>query len=377
LGDWKFYQEVNHKFADAFIEETQDSLPIALIQDYHFAPLPALLRERRPDTTISLFWHIPWPNPEVFHICPWRKELLHGMLSADLIGFHTQYHCNNFLDTVDRVLESRVDRETFSVEIAGHICHVKPFPISVEWPPEHELPAELVPDDRNKVIEQLNIDPSSLIGLGVDRLDYTKGLIERALAVERLLERHPELVGRFVFIQIASPSRMKIKSYEELGKELIEVTDRINNRFHRAGYQPFLVKLSIHNQADIFRYYRAADLCVVSSLHDGMNLVAKEFVASRSDLGGALVLSTFTGAARELLTAYLINPYDIEETSETIFRALVADPQEKRDRMARMRETVASNNVYTWAGRLLSEIQKIVAQRTPLSTGIDSTGTIG
>jgi trehalose 6-phosphate synthase len=320
----------------------------------------------------SLFWHIPWPNSEAIAICPWKEELLLGMLGADLIGFHTQYHCNNFLDTVDRFLEARVDRAHHSVTIQGHTCRIKPFPISIEWPPRHDVPAAEIPRIRREVLEELHLPADALLALGVDRVDYTKGIVERFLAVERMLELHPELVGRFVLLQVGAPSRTHIKRYQDLNSEVQEVADRINWKFRKPGYEPIALRLAHHDASEVFRFYRAADTCLVTSLHDGMNLVAKEYIAARSDEGGALVLSSFTGAASELKEAFIVNPYDVDETAETVFRAVSLRPDERQARMARLRQTVASNNVYAWAAQFLSEIHEI-AQPDPAAM---RTGTV-
>ena len=366
--DWKMYHRVNEKFAQAFAEEhAKSDRPIVLIQDYHFALLPGMIRRLRPDAVLSLFWHIPWPNPETIGICPWKKELLRGMLGADLIGFHTQYHCNNFLDTVDRYLEARVDRENFSVTIQGHVCYVKPFSISVEWPSRFELPVERFAAEREELLAELNLPRDVQMGIGIDRVDYTKGLIERLESVERLLDRHPELVGKFVFVQIGAPSRTHIKRYQDLNAEVQETADRINWKFHNAEVPPILLKLSHHDAQEVNRYYRAADICFVSSLHDGMNLVAKEYVAARKDQGGVLVLSTFTGASRELTDALLVNPYDLDECAEALYLALTMPKQEREQRMSRLRRIVSEKNVYAWAGSFLGEVYRI-AQATPSST---------
>lgn len=363
--DWETYRQVNEKFAEAFHEELKESpaTPIALIQDYHFALLPQMIRKKLPQSVLSLFWHIPWPNPEVIGICPWKKEIVEGMISADLIGFHTQYHCNNFLDTADRFLEVRVDRENFSITAKGHVCYVKPFPISIEWPPRHNLSPGEIPGVRRQIIDENNLPKDALIAVGVDRLDYTKGILEKFLAVERLLEQHPGLIGRFVLVQISAPSRTSIGSYRDLNEETQDVAKRINARFGREGYRPIVHRLKHHDSQEVVRYYRAADVCVVSSLHDGMNLVAKEFVASRPDNGGALVLSSFTGAAREMVDAFITNPYDIEESAEMIYRALTLAPAEREQRMSRMRAHILKNNAYCWAGHFLEEIHRIAEAR--------------
>lgn len=357
--DWRQYEAVNKKFADAFAAENASERPVVLIQDYHFALLPQLIRARRPDAVLTLFWHIPWPNPEAFGICPWKKEVLIGMLGSDLIGFHTQYHCNNFLDTVDRFLEARVDRENFSVTIQGHTCFVKPFSISVEWPSSYELPLEEFEKERLETLADLNLPRDIKIGIGVDRVDYTKGIVERFLSIEKMLDQHPELVGKFVFVQIGAPSRTHIKRYQDLNAEVQELADRINWKFNQAEVPPILLKLVHHNPPELFRYYRAADICFVSSLHDGMNLVAKEYISAHKDGDGVLILSTFAGASRELTDALLVNPYDLDECAHALYTSLTMPESERRARMQRLRQVVAERNVYFWAGALLAETQRI------------------
>lgn len=366
--DYRHYVAVNERFAQAFLEEPTEQGTVVLIQDYHLALLPRMIRNERPDAILSLFWHIPWPNPEAFGICPWKKELLIGMLGSDLIGFHTQFHCNNFLDTVDRILEARVDRENFSVTFRGHVCYVKPFSISVEWPPHYDLPVEEFGAERDRLLQELELPREIRIGVGVDRVDYTKGLVERLRSVERMLEKHPELIGKFAFIQIGAPSRTSIKRYQDLNSEVREVAGEINRKFSgHEGPSPILLRLTHHNPPEIFRYYRAADVCFVSSLHDGMNLVAKEYVAARKDLRGALVLSTFAGASRELLDALLVNPYDIDECATALHHALAMTDGERKQRMERLRAVVAEKNVYAWAGSLLSEIHRISRRKSALT----------
>lgn len=361
--DWKYYCAVNDKFAEAFAEEMVGDKPIALVQDYHFTLLPQRIRKLKPQAVVGLFWHIPWSSPDVMRICPWITELITGMLGSDLIGFQTQYHCNNFLDCVDRFLEARVDRENFSVTMQGHTCYVKPFPISIECPPKNDVSQSEIVAIRARVFDELGIPSESFLGIGVDRIDYTKGIVERLLSIERLLEKHPELVGRFTFVQVGSPSRTSLKKYRDVNWEIRELADRVNLRFRQPGYEPIHLRFFHHDASAIFRFYRAADVCVVNSLHDGMNLVAKEFIASRSDNRGALVLSSFTGAARELTDALVINPYDIEETSDAIYRALSMENTEREERMARMRRHITANNVYHWAHRYLSEIHRISEKR--------------
>ena len=358
-GDWSHYKAVNQKFADALCAEVDSEDPIVLVQDYHFARLPRLIRERLPRATVIMFWHIPWPNSQHFGICPWRKELLDGMLGASILGFHTQFDCNNFLDSVDRFLEARIDREQNAVAQAGHTTLVRPYPISLEWPVRWSKTAPAVEECRKLVFEQLKLRPDALLGVGVDRLDYTKGVEERLLTVERLLERVPELRGRFTFVQLAAPSRTTIERYHLLNEGIERLAARINERFGSADYRPIVVLCAHHEPPTVYRYYRAADVCYVSSLHDGMNLVAKEFVASRDDERGVLVLSQFAGAARELTEALIVNPYDLEEASNALATALAMSRSEQRDRMRSMRALIAELNVYRWAGRMLVDAARL------------------
>jgi trehalose-6-phosphate synthase len=359
--DWIQYQRVNERFAKVVLEEMASTeSPTVLVQDYHFALLPKLIKEQRPDARVAIFWHIPWPNPEAFQICPWQREVLEGLLGADLIGFHIQAHCNNFLATVDRALEARTDWERFTVNRQGHVTCVRPFPISVAY-------AEPKPDARLKatraaarrdVLDQLGIDVRFL-GVGVDRVDYTKGILERFRAIELFLDANPQYQGEFSFVQVGAPSRTNIKRYGDFLNEVREEAERINNKFRNARSRPIVLLERHHGHAEIDRYYRAADVCLVTSLHDGMNLVAKEFIASRDDERGALILSVFTGAARELPDALIVNPYDVEQVSAAIRTALEMPAEEQEARMARMRREVREHNIYRWAGNLMAALADI------------------
>jgi trehalose 6-phosphate synthase len=351
--DWMWYERVNRKFADAVVAEAKADDPVVLIQDYHLALVPRMVRERLPNATIVTFWHIPWPNPEAFAICPWRAELLDGLLGSSILGFHTQFHCNNFVDTVDRQLEARVDRETFGVSYRGERTLIKRYPISVEWPSSSAATAEPTLECRTIVRERLHLPLDQAIGVGIDRLDYTKGLEERFRAVERLLDSHPEWVGRFTFVQIAAPTRGSIEQYHAYESRVRALADEINARFPNRRAPAIALLVAHHDARDIHRFYRAADLCFVSSLHDGMNLVAKEFVAARDDEAGVLVLSQFTGAARELPEALIVNPYDADQCAEALSIALTMPASMQRARMRLMRGLVQEFNVYRWAGRML------------------------
>ncbi|MGH7355492.1 MAG: alpha,alpha-trehalose-phosphate synthase (UDP-forming) [Candidatus Rokuibacteriota bacterium] len=354
-SDWAHYVAVNEKFADAVLQEIRDAqAPMVLIQDYHFAILPALIKAARPDARVAIFWHIPWPNFEAFGICPWRRELLAGMLGADLIGFHTQYYCNNFLESVEREVEARVDWEAFNVVRGEHATLVKPFPISVAPEFVDEPPAT----SRADLLARLGTS-AEFLGVGVERVDYTKGLPERFRALQRFFERRPEYKGRVVFVQLGAPSRLKIPRYAALEAEVEATISEINGALGTRTWRPILYLKGHHERTDIWPFYRHADFCMVTSLHDGMNLVAKEFVSVRDDEDGVLILSRFTGAARELVDALLVNPYDVDETADAIRAAVEMDREDRRGRMARMRFAVREHNIYRWAGFLLNELTRI------------------
>lgn len=353
--DWQMYKKVNQKFSDSVLEELPAKNPFVFIQDYHFTLLPKMLKEKRPDATIALFWHIPWPNPEVFTICPYQQEILDGMLACDLIGFHVQVHCNNFLDTANRLIECRVDTEKFSVVRANKETFIRAFPISVDG----YISSDTFKVEPVREIEKLKKEfdlKDKIVGLGVDRIDYTKGIIERILAIDRFLEKYPEYKNKFVFVQLAAPSRVHIKRYHELMGEIDELVEKKNWKYSEGDWKPIIYLKRHFSPEEIKPYYLLADLCIVSSLHDGMNLVAKEYVASKSDLSGTLILSRFTGAARELTEAVQINPYAIEEFADAIKFSIEMPTEEKRKRMENMRKIISENNIYRWAGNIITEL---------------------
>ena len=362
-SDWEHYRAVNRRFAETVVSESRTPDPIVLVQDYHFALLPRMIRERLPGATIITFWHIPWPNPEAFGICPWREELLQGLLGSSILGFHTQFHCNNFFDTVDRYLEARVDRETFTISCGGEPTEVHRYPISIEWPLRGLAAQPPVPDCRRSAREELKLAPDVKLGVGVDRLDYTKGILERFSAIERLLEKEPAWIGKLSFLQVAAPSRSSIDEYQSLDARVRAAATRINARFPSPGCQPIILRIEHHDSDRVYSLYRAADFCFVSSLHDGMNLVAKEFVATREDERGVLILSQFAGAARELPEALIVNPYDTEQCAAAIRDALVMSADEQRARMRSMRALLQEFNVYRWAGRMLLDAARMRNRR--------------
>ena len=359
--DWAHYQAVSRKFADTVLQEMEGTdSPILLAQDYHFALLPRMVKEARPDARIAIFWHIPWPNPEVFGICPWQRGLVDGLLGADLIGFHTQTHCNNFLETVDRALEALTEWDRFAVNRKGHVTLVRPYPISVAFPDSgaESRTWKSSGEERAALLQELGAE-ASLLGIGVDRVDYTKGILERFHGIERFLEVYPEYQGRFSFVQIGAPSRTHILRYQQFLDEVSAEADRINGRFQNGKWKPILLLKKHHSHKEIARFYRAASVCLVTSLHDGMNLVAKEFIASREDERGVLILSTFAGAALELTDALQVNPYDVQQLAAAIHRSLEMPEEEQATRMQRMRKTVREHNVFRWAASLLSDLTEI------------------
>jgi trehalose-6-phosphate synthase len=355
-SDWEAYKRVNQRFADAVVAEALGEDPVVLVQDYHFALLPAMVRERLPQATILTFWHIPWPNPESFGICPWRREILQGMLGSTILGFHTRFHCKNFIETVDRYLEARIEHEHSTIAFREKETLIESYPISIAWPAGAQAATwASVADCRQRVIDRLGLPADICLAVGVDRFDYTKGILERLNAVERLLEKQPEWVGRFVFVQVAAPTRSALEEYRSFQDRIERVTARINQRFGRPGYQPVHLLATHHEHDAVTELFRAADICVVTSLHDGMNLVCKEFVAVRDDLRGVLILSRFAGAARELAEALIVNPYHVEETADALHRAATMPLAEQRERMASLRGTVREFNVFRWAGRMLAD----------------------
>jgi trehalose 6-phosphate synthase len=355
-SDWAQYRAVNQRFADAVVEEARSDDPIVLVQDYHFALLPAMVKAKLPRATILTFWHIPWPNPESFGICPWRRELLQGLLGSTILGFHTRFHCKNFMETVDRFLQARLEQEHSTITYGTEETLVESYPISIEWPTMLEAASwPSVDVCRSAVFKRLGLPLSTCLAVGVDRFDYTKGILERLHAVEHLLATRPEWIGRFVFAQVAAPTRSSLDEYRNFQQRIQDVARRINDRFGRAGYQPVHLLAQHHEHDAVNELFRAADICVVTSLHDGMNLVCKEFVAARDDERGVLILSRFAGAARELNEALIVNPYHVEETAEALHRAATMPVAEQRERMASLRMSVREHNVYRWAGRMLAD----------------------
>ena len=353
--DFHNYRVVNRRFAAAVCDEITGDAPVVFVNDYHFALVPRMIRHHRPRNTIVAFWHIPWPHRQILRICPWRRELLEGLLGADIIGFQTPEDCTNFLETVEDMLDCDVDPERSVVTHDGHTTLVRAYPVGVEW--ENPVVRTAPPIDvcRDRVRRDLGVDSHVQLGVGIDRLDYTKGIDEKFLAIERLLETHTEFTGRFVFVQVAEPSRECLPAYEAARRQLLKTSERVNHRFGTEGYRPIILLERHHDPTEVHRLYRSADLCYVNSLHDGMNLVAKEFVCARDDDRGVLVLSQFTGASRQLTAALSVNPYALDESAQTLARALRMPYSEQTARMRQMRNVVAEFDSHWWARRILED----------------------
>ena len=357
--DFQMYRVVNARFANAVCQEVRTATPLVLVQDYHFALAPHMIRKRLPLSTIVAFWHIPWPRVADYEACPWRRDLLEGLLGSSIVGFQTPDDCRNFIEAVESTLDAEIDRGRNAITYAGHRTRIRAYPVSVEWPSRWASQGPSTLACRELVRRQLQVKPDVCLGVGIDRLDYTKGINEKFLAVEHLLQSHPDLRGRFAFVQIAEPSRTRLPAYREVRSQLMDTRDRVNRRFGTEGYCPIVLLEAHHEPAEVFRFLRAADFCYVGSLHDGMNLVAKEFVSARDDNRGVLILSKFAGAARELTDALLVNPHEMEEGTRALVEAVRMPEAEQARRMRAMRAVVAEYNAYRWAGQMLADATRL------------------
>lgn len=371
--DFATYASVNARFANAVCEEVESDRPLVLVQDYHFALAPQTIRQRLPLATIVAFWHIPWPSAPNYAICPWARDLLQGLLASSIVGFQTPQDCRNFLETVECVLGARVSRTRDAITHAGRRTLVRAYPVSIEWPNRWACQAPCIETCRAAVRGDLRLPADIKLGVGVDRLDYTKGINEKFLAVERMLELFPELRERFVFVQIAEPSRDCLPAYRGLRASIVATADRINLRFGTDRYRPIILLETRHEPAEVYRFLRAADLCYVGSLQDGMNLVAKEFIAARDDERGVLILSKFAGAARELTKAVLVDPCAIDEAARALSRALRMSDDEQANRMRTMRAIVAEFNTYQWAGAMLADATRLRTESRVVKHNVPST----
>jgi len=361
-NDWEMYKSVNQRFCNAVLEEAEGKPAIIFIQDYHLALLPRLLKNERPDLKLIHFWHIPWPNKEAFRIFPWGEELLDGLLGNDILGFHIQHHCNNFLDTVDRGIEARVDYEHFCIFRGGRPTYVRPFPISVDFQQigfDVDLP--IVEKRKQSFLKELGEGiTATKIYVGADRIDYTKGIPERLRAFDVMLKRHHELRSKVSLMQLAAPSRTHIEAYRKIEEEIDNLVDEINWQHQDEEWSPIRFLRAHHDYYAVLAAYRMSDILMVTSLHDGMNLVAKEFISSRTDGDGVLLLSQYTGAAREFSDAILVNPFDTDQLADDMYAAFTMSDTERRSRMKRMRTQVKRNTVYHWVQRIFEEVENVL-----------------
>jgi alpha,alpha-trehalose-phosphate synthase [UDP-forming] len=358
-SDWEYYQKVNKIFAKAVLEEIGKNKAFVWIQDYHLALLAKYIKEKRPDVICAQFWHIPWPNPEAFRICPMKKQILEGLLSNDMLGFHLRYYDTNFINTVEQELEARIDRERTSVVCHGHETIIRAFPISVDFQKiSSDVESEAIKKAAAHFQGEFSLGKEMKVILGLDRIDYTKGILERLRAIDRFLEKYPEYKERFVFIQMGALSRVHIPQYRDLNDEINDLVEGINWRHSTENWSPIIFFRRTLSYPETLAFYRLGDICIVSSLHDGMNIVAKEYICANNDLEGMLVLSRFTGAARELSEATLVNPYDIEDFADRIKDTFKMSKRERRQRMLKLRKTLAENDIYKWADKFIRELVK-------------------
>jgi len=358
--DWAYYKIVNQKFADTILEVIKDRQAFVWIQDYHLMLLGRMLKEKNRDLLTAHFLHIPWPNPEVFRICPQKTEILKGLLANDLLGFHIRYHCANFIGTVKAELEARVDEEKTSVTYGGHETFVRAFPISVDFEETSKLAdSKEVKAAAKKLMDEFSIDDDLFLIVGLDRIDYTKGIMEKIQALDRFLEKFPKYKGKVMFIQKGGLSRIHIGKYKELNDKLNSLVEEVNWKHSTEKWFPVALARRHMSRKEITALYTLANACVVSPLHDGMNLVCKEYIAAKNDLNGVLLLSRFAGAARELKGSIFVNPYDREHFALAIKKAIELPKEAREKRMRRLRNIVKENNIYKWAGKFLEELKKI------------------
>ena len=356
--DYGMYRMANGRFTAAVVDEAGGQSALVLVQDYHFALAPRFLRRRLPEgSTIVGFWHIPWPHADEFKKCPWAADLIDGMLGSDIVGFQTHGDRENFLDSVALTVDADIRRSDDVVVYRGHSTRVRVYPVGVEWNSSvvRELPS--IDACRAEVCRSHGLRPDVRLGIGIDRLDYTKGIHEKLLAIERLLERHLEWRQCLAYIQVAEPSRECLPEYRSTREQIEETARRINARFGSSTFRPITLLASHHEPSDVYTLYRAADFCYVGSLHDGMNLVAKEFVSARTDHRGVLVLSELAGAARQLRAAVLVDPYAIDATAHILARAIAMPPSEQAHRMRLLRANVAKFDSRWWARQLFADAQ--------------------
>ncbi|MBU0657127.1 MAG: trehalose-6-phosphate synthase [Gammaproteobacteria bacterium] len=357
--DWNQYKDINERFAKSILEEVNGKNAFVFIQDFHLTLVPKMLKDANPNIKVAHFWHIPWPNPEVFRICPWKKEILEGLLGADLLGFHINYHVDNFLESINQELEAKVDKVGSNVVYGGRETLVRSFPIGVDYEKIcNSAVSDKVKNNITILKKQLNISDVKYIGVGADRIDYTKGIPERLKAIDRFFEKYPKFQGKFVFLQIGALSRIHIQAYKDLNEEINSLVERINWKYSTDDWSPVIMMRRHFTPEDLMAFYHMSDICLCSSLHDGMNLVCKEFV-SAAEPDASLVLSRFTGAARELTDSALINPYEPDAFADAIKASLEAAKKTREQKMLKMKETVSEGNIYKWAGKIIQALLKL------------------
>jgi trehalose 6-phosphate synthase len=360
-ADWATYREVNEIFARTVLDEANGEPALVFIQDYHFGLLPRMLRRMGGENLlIAHFWHVPWPNREVFRAFPWAEELVDGLLGNDVMGFHIRYHCQNFRDTVDRVIEARVDNDFSEITRGGRVTRVRPYPISIDFEEDTLLAQRAeVMAAMNRWQERLQLPDGIRIGAAIERLDYSKGIPFRLMGFEHFLEQHPDWHGRVTLIQVAAPSRASLDAYQREEQDITAAAARLNERFGTGDWKPLHLLEEHQGSVEMMALHRLADFFMINSLHDGMNLVAKEFIASRADEQGVLILSRFTGAFRELPESVGFNPFSIHDIASAIRAALEMPASEQSHRMKLMREHVAFHNVYRWGWKILATLLRL------------------
>lgn len=359
---WEDYKKANADFADAVLD-VAESNSLVWIHDYHLCIVPKILRTKRPKLSLAHFWHIPWPDHSVFRICPQTSEVLSALLCNDILCFQLPLFSRNFLECVKQtIFDAEVDLEHSTVTYKGHVTKVMAFPISVDFEKFSSLAQDVKTIKNMQLIRQRYNFSGKLVGVGVDRLEYTKALVKRLRAIDFFFARYKEYRGRFTFLQIAVPTRME-EPYLSYKYTVERMVRKINRKYSSGSWSPIMYRDIKADHEDLVVFYRLADIAIISSIHDGMNLVAKEFVSSRTDKKGVLVLSEFAGAAEELEGALLVNPYDIEEFSESIKRALEMSAREKTSRMNTLRRQVKENDIYLWIAEILSELSSVAYSR--------------
>ncbi len=361
-ADWLAYKKVNRIFADAVLKEAGRRRALVLVQDYHFARLSRYLKEKNPRLTVGQFWHIPWPEYKVLRKCPWHEEIMTGLLGNDLLGFHIRSYCRNFMESAGRGTGAKIDYKKGTIVRSTHTTYIEPFPISVDFDAiSEQAGAEEVEREMDSLRREFDLD-GKYVGIGMDRLDYTKGIPERLQALDRFLEENPRYRGKVVYIMAGMPSRKEIVAYEELGQKIDDLINNINDKYGTAVWRPVIPMMRQLAPVTLNALRRLAHFGVVSSLHDGMNLVSKEYISARTDGDGVLILSKFTGAAEELTDAILIDPHNIGGFAAAIKKAIEMPEAERRRRMAGMRKIVAANNIYRWGASMISRLISIAGE---------------